>query len=91
MEMGYIKNNNIDNEFGEGQAFGHVTYGDNDAALDVIVNNDNNYNEMNKNKNEQQIVNWKKNDILEWINSISLSQQWKENVVNAVKNGQYDG
>eukprot|EP00483_Globobulimina_turgida_P007418 UN07432 len=82
-----IKTNHANNQ-NEGQAFGRVTFGENDVALDVLVNENEN---DNNNENGSAIINWKRNDIVEWINNIGLTQQWKETAVNAIKNGQYDG
>eukprot|EP01084_Bolivina_argentea_P173265 300106_1 len=83
MEMGQIgsnySNNNNVNVFNEGHAFGQVTYGNNDRALDVIVND------------ESGVAQWSKTDIIQWINGLGLSEQWKETALYAVRNSNCTG
>eukprot|EP01084_Bolivina_argentea_P226346 382347_1 len=34
---------------------------------------------------------WSKDDILQWVNAMKLSDQWKTVAINGIKNGQFDG
>ncbi len=48
-------------------------------------------NTINDNANDTSLSAMRENDILEWVNSINLSAQWKEVATNAIKKGKYDG
>ena len=43
LEMANMNNDDNNNEMGEGQIYQHVTFGDDDAALDVLMHNNNQY------------------------------------------------